>query len=201
MMDNARTLMFEAEQHRQGEFLISTDPARLDVNVIHGFLTNSYWAKGIPREVVVRSVKHSLCFGIYDEIGKKSPLKPKTGLNGAPICESEESPPLATSARSGAPVQAQVGFARVVSDYATVAYLGDVFVLESHRGRGLGKWMMECIMQHPALQGLRRWILLTRDAHGLYSQFGFTPVKSPDRYMELHEPGIYEQNHSAKPKI
>jgi GNAT superfamily N-acetyltransferase len=71
--------------------------------------------------------------------------------------------------------------------------LADVFVLESHRGRGLGKWMLECIMQHHTLQGLRRWILLTRDAHGLYSQFGFTPVKSPDRYMELHEPGIYEK--------
>jgi GNAT superfamily N-acetyltransferase len=87
---------------------------------------------------------------------------------------------------------AQVGFARVVSDFATVAYLGDVFVLESHRGRGLSKWMMECIMQHPALQNLRRWILLTRDAHGLYAQSGFTPVKAPERYMELHRPDVYE---------
>jgi GNAT superfamily N-acetyltransferase len=162
-------------EHRRGEFVISTDPARLDLDVIYGFLTNSYWAKGIPREVVARSVEHSLCFGIYDEGGGKSPLKPKSGLNGA--------------ARHGS----QVGFARVVSDCSTVAYLGDVFVLESHRGRGLGKWMMECIVQHPALQGLRRWILLTRDAHGLYSQFGFTPVKSPDRYMERHEPEIYEK--------
>jgi GNAT superfamily N-acetyltransferase len=86
----------------------------------------------------------------------------------------------------------QVGFARVVSDFATVAYLGDVFVLESHRGHGLSKWMMECITQHPSLQGLRRWILLTRDAHGLYSQFGFTPVKAPERYMELHRADVYE---------
>jgi GNAT superfamily N-acetyltransferase len=87
---------------------------------------------------------------------------------------------------------AQVGFARVVSDFATVAYLGDVFVVESHRGRGLSKWLMESIMQHPALQNLRRWILLTRDAHSLYSQFGFTPVKAPERYMELHRPDVYQ---------
>ena len=87
---------------------------------------------------------------------------------------------------------AQVGFARVISDFATIAYIGDVFVLETHRGRGLGKWLMECIMQHPALQNLRRWILTTRDAHGLYSQFGFTPVKSPERFMELHQPNVYE---------
>ncbi|MFZ0733809.1 MAG: GNAT family N-acetyltransferase [Candidatus Sulfotelmatobacter sp.] len=142
------------ESHRNG-FLLSTDPARLDLDVIYGFLTNCYWAKGIPRELVVRSIEHSLCFGIYDS------------------------------------QDAQVGFARVISDFATVAYLGDVFVLESHRGRGLSKWMMECILQHPALQRLRRWILLTHDAHGLYKQFGFTPVKSPERYMELHNSDIY----------
>lgn len=88
----------------------------------------------------------------------------------------------------------QVGFARVVTDFATVAYLGDVFVLESHRGRGLSKWMMECIVQHPALQNLRRWILLTRDAHGLYSKSGFTPLKDPERYMELHRPDVYEKH-------
>jgi GNAT superfamily N-acetyltransferase len=149
-------MSLEVVEHRRGEFLISTDSARLDLEVIHGFLTNCYWAKGIPREVVARSIEHSLCFGVYDGSG------------------------------------AQVGFARVVSDFATVAYLGDVFVVESHRGRGLSKWLMECIMQHPALEGLRRWILLTRDAHGLYSQFGFTPVKAPERYMELHRPKIYE---------
>jgi GNAT superfamily N-acetyltransferase len=142
-------------ESRRGEFLISTNPARLDLDVIHGFLTDCYWAKGIPRETVARSIEHSLCFGVYDGRG------------------------------------AQIGFARVVSDFATVAYLGDVFVLESHRGRGLSKWLMECILRHPALQGLRRWILLTRDAHGLYAEFGFTPVKSPERYMELHRPDVY----------
>jgi GNAT superfamily N-acetyltransferase len=143
-------------EHHRGEFLVSTDPKRLNLDVIHNFLTNCYWAKGIPLETVKRSIEHSLCFGVYDSGG------------------------------------AQVGYARVISDFATVAYLGDVFVLESHRGRGLSKWIMECILQHPALQGLRRWILLTRDAHGLYTQFGFTPVKSPERYMELHRPDVYE---------
>ena len=146
-------------EHRRDEFVVSTDPAKLDFDSIHKFLTNCYWAKGIPRETVRRSIEHSLCFGIYHEDAGKG---------------------------------TQVGFARVISDFATVAYLGDVFVLEAYRGRGLSKWMMECITQHPSLQGLRRWILLTRDAHGLYSQFGFTAVKSPDRYMELHQADIYE---------
>ncbi|MGB0105570.1 MAG: GNAT family N-acetyltransferase, partial [Candidatus Sulfotelmatobacter sp.] len=86
---------------------------------------------------------------------------------------------------------AQIGFARVISDFSTIAYVGDVFVLETHRGRGLGKWLMQCIIEHPALQNLRRWILTTRDAHGLYSQFGFTSAKAPERFMELHQPNIY----------
>src|SRR6202051_4811722 len=106
-------------EQRRGEFLVSTDPARLDLDVIHGFLTNCYWAKGIPREVVARSLEHSLCFGVYDS-------------------------------------SAQVGFARVISDFATIAYVGDVFVLDTHRGRGLGKWLLESIMKHHPLQGLRR---------------------------------------------
>jgi GNAT superfamily N-acetyltransferase len=147
----------ETVEQRRGEFSISTDPARLDLDVIHIFLTNCYWARGIPREVVERSIEQALCFGIYDGSG------------------------------------AQVGFARVISDFATIAYVGDVFVLESHRGRGLSKWLMECITQHPALQNLRRWILTTRDAHGLYAQFGFAPVKSPERYMERHDPNVYER--------
>lgn len=155
-MNEAPRAILNVMEHRRGEFFVSTDPARLDLDVIHGFLTNCYWAKGIPRDVVARSIEHSLCFGIYDGAG------------------------------------VQIGFARVVSDFATVAYLGDVFVLESHRGQGLSKWMMECILRHPSLQNLRRWILLTRDAHRLYSQFGFTPIAAPDRYMELHNPRVYE---------
>jgi GNAT superfamily N-acetyltransferase len=143
-------------EYRRGEFLISTDRERLDLDVVYGYLTNCYWAKGIPREVVARSIEGALCFGVYDGAG------------------------------------AQVGFARVISDFATIAYIGDVFVLETHRGRGLSKLMMECIVQHPALQNLRRWILTTLDAHGLYSQFGFTPVKAPERFMELFDPNVYD---------
>lgn len=84
-----------------------------------------------------------------------------------------------------------VGFARVISDYATVAYLGDVFVLPEYRGRGLSKWLMECVTSHPELQGLRRWLLATRDAHGLYAQYGFAPLKRPEIFMERHDPGVY----------
>jgi GNAT superfamily N-acetyltransferase len=142
-------------EFRSNGLLVSTDRERLNLDVIHGFLTNCYWAKGIPRETVERSIKHALCFGVYDGKG------------------------------------AQVGFARVISDFTTIAYVGDVFVLEAHRGRGAGKALMECIMQHPALQNLRRWILTTRDAHGLYERFGFHPVKSPERYMELHNGNVY----------
>lgn len=150
-------MRLEIVEHRRGEFVISTDPARLDLDVIHGFLTNCYWARGIPRDIVAQSIEHSLCFGIYDGRG------------------------------------AQVGFARVISDYTTFAYIADVFVVESHRGRGLGKFLMECIKQHPQLQGLRRWTLSTVDAHKLYAQFGFTPLSWPERYME-----ILRQNHYEK---
>ena len=148
----------ELQESNRGEFLISTDRGRLELETIHAFLTDCYWAKGIPKEVVARSLQHSLCFGIY--AGKK-----------------------------------QVGFARVISDYATYAYIGDVFVLEEYRGHGLGKWLMKCIMEHPRLQGLRRWSLVTRDAHGLYGQFGFQPLKSPERWMEAHFPDVYTSSH------
>jgi GNAT superfamily N-acetyltransferase len=151
-----RPIQSETDEYRKGEFSISTDRERLDLNVVHGFLTDCYWAKGISREIVTRSIENSLCFGLYAD-------------------------------------RKQVGFARVISDYATYAYIGDVFVLESFRGRGLGKWMMECIMQHPELQGLRRWSLVTRDGQGLYSQFGFEPLKKPQNYMERHRPDVYQQ--------
>jgi GNAT superfamily N-acetyltransferase len=156
-MATSETIEFEkAREYRKGEFLVSTDRALIDLEVVHRFLTECYWAKGIPRDIVARSIENSLCFGVYAE-GK------------------------------------QVGFARVISDYATYAYIGDVFLLESFRGRGLGKWLMECIMQHPRLQGLRRWSLVTSDAHGLYAQFGFEPLKKPQNYMELHRPDVYQQ--------
>jgi GNAT superfamily N-acetyltransferase len=155
MQDTAASLSEEIIEHRRGEFLISTDRARIDLDVVFTFLTNCYWCKGIPKETVARSIQHSLCFGIYEG-------------------------------------SAQFGFARVISDFATIAYIGDVFILESHRGRGLSKWMMECIVAHPLLRNLRRWMLVTRDGHGLYSKFGFTPLKSPGNYMELHRPDVYK---------
>jgi GNAT superfamily N-acetyltransferase len=141
------------EWQRDG-FTISTDPARLDLDGVYAYLAASYWARGIPRDVFERSVRHALCFGIYE------------------------------GAR-------QVGFARVVTDFATVAYVGDVFVLEPWRGKGLSRWLMETIGSHPELQGFRRWVLLTRDAHGLYRKFGFTPLASPDRWMEKWAPDVY----------
>jgi GNAT superfamily N-acetyltransferase len=151
------TIPFEpAGTYRRGEFVVSTERELLDLDRVHAFLAECYWAKGIPRDVVVRSIENSLCFGLY-AAGR------------------------------------QIGFARVISDYATYAYIGDVFVIESFRGRGLGKWLMECVLEHPRLQGLRRWSLVTRDAHGLYAQLGFGPLKKPQNYMELHRPDLYQQ--------
>jgi N-acetylglutamate synthase-like GNAT family acetyltransferase len=142
-----------------GRFLISTDRSKLDVDVIHRFLARSYWAEGIPRQTVMRSIDNSLCFGVYD------------------------------NAR-------QIGFARVISDFATYAYVADVFILEPYRERGLGKELMASIMAHPDLQGLRRWSLGTRDAQGLYAQFGFKPVVNTRArtVMEIVDPEIYSRS-------
>ena len=137
------------------EPVVSTDPGRLDLDLIHGFLSQSYWSRGIPRELVERAVRNSLCFGLY-EGGR------------------------------------QVGFARVVTDQATFAYLADVFIIESHRGRGLAKVLIAAVVAEPRLQGLRRWMLATRDAHSLYARFGFEPLAAPGRFMELHAPDVYE---------
>ncbi len=158
---NSRMLDFRADmsihyEKRSGEAMVSDDPARIDLDVVHGFLTRSYWAEGVARETVVRSIAGSLAFGLY--------------LDGP-----------AGAAR-------QVGFARVITDRATFAYLADVFVLEEERGRGLAAFLMAAILAHPDLQGLRRWSLVTRDAHGLYRKFGFTPLANPDGYMELYRP-------------
>ena len=141
------------KQH--GEFVISTDKARLDVEVIQRFLSEkSYWAKTRTIEQTRRAIENSICFGVY------------------------------TSER-------QIGFARVVSDCATFAYIGDVFVIEEFRGRGLSKWLMETIVSHPDLQNLRRWLLATKDAHGLYEQFGFASLRFPERWMERTAPDAY----------
>jgi N-acetylglutamate synthase-like GNAT family acetyltransferase len=136
------------------EYELTADPARLDVDAIHAFLSKTYWSPGIPRHLVQRAIDNSLCFGIL--------------LQGK-----------------------QVAFARLVTDKTTFAYLADVYVLEEHRGKGLARRMMEAIKAHPELQGLRRMMLATRDAHDLYAKFGFKPLAAPDRMMELHVPNAY----------
>ena len=135
-------------------YLFSNDPARLQVRVIHGFLTRCYWAEGIPEETVRRSIAHSSCFGVY--AGDQ-----------------------------------QVGFARVITDRATFAYLADVFVLPAHRGRGLAEQLLRVILADPDLQGLRRFLLATRDAHGLYAKLGFSAIAKPEIWMEIAQPDIY----------
>ena len=142
----------------EDKYRISTETQLLDIEMIHDFLsTKAYWSLKIPKETVIRSIEHSLCFGVYKD--------------------SE-----------------QVGFARVISDYSTIAYLGDVFILESHRGKGLSKLLMKAIMDHIKLQGLRRWILLTGDAHGLYKKFGWKELADSTKWLELHDSKVYQKN-------
>ena len=133
------------------EFEISTDVARLDIGLIHGFLSTSYWARGRRRSVVERAIRNSLCFGVYRE-------------------------------------QRQVAFARVVTDRAVFAYLMDVFVLPEFRGRGISKTLLRTILDHAELQNLRLFLLVTRDAHGLYEQFGFRALAEPAHVMEIRAP-------------
>jgi len=136
-------------QRTRDRYTITTDRSALDIDFIHHYLSvESYWAAGRAREVVVRSVEQSLCFGLYDTQANR-----------------------------------QIGFARVVTDCATFAWLCDVFVDEAYRGAGLGKWLIETVTEHPDLANIRRLILATRDAHGLYAQYGFEPMDKPERWM------------------
>ena len=148
--------MFVLTETVRGEYLISTDPVRLDPVAIHAYLTRSYWAEGIPLGTIKRALRNSLCFGLYHH-------------------------------------DSQVGLARVITDHATFAYLCDVYVLETHRGKSLGKWLMECVMRHPGLGNLRRFSLATRDAHGFYRRFGFEPLTRPERVMEIRNDNAYKE--------
>ncbi|GAB4048335.1 GNAT family N-acetyltransferase [Spirosoma litoris] len=131
------------------QYSISADKTKLDLEVIHRFLSEeAYWSLNIPLEIVQRSIENSLCFGVYKE-------------------------------------ENQVGFARVVTDTATFGYLADVFILPEHRGKGLSKQLVAYIMAYPSLQGLRRIMLVTRDAHGLYEQFGFRTIDTPENTMSI----------------
>ncbi len=143
-------------QFTNSNYHLTTDRSTIDYQVVHGFLSNCYWAECIPLSTLKRAFDHSLCFSLFDD--------------------SE-----------------QVGFARVITDYATFAYLADVFIVESHRGRGLSQWMMECILAHPEVQDLKRWLLVTRDAHGLYAKNNFKPLSTPAMYMEINRMGIWKQ--------
>jgi GNAT superfamily N-acetyltransferase len=137
-------------------YKISSETDDMDVSVIHGYISRSYWAKNIPLNTMEKAIKNSLCFGVFTDSGN------------------------------------QVAFARMVTDSATFAYLADVFVLEEHRGKGISKWIMKNIIEHPNLQGIRRMTLATSDAHGLYKGFGFKALNSPESFMELHQPDVYK---------
>jgi N-acetylglutamate synthase-like GNAT family acetyltransferase len=146
---------------RHDDVLISDDRTQLDRALIHQFLSErSYWAQGVSRQIVDRSIDHSQCFGVY---------------------------------RAGR----QIGFARVVTDFATFAWLADVFIVEGERGKDLSKKLVAAIQAHPRLQGLRRFLLGTKDAHGLYAQLGFEPIKYPERFMEIAPPNPYQPSTTA----
>ena len=127
-------------------FTITTEREKMDIEFIHSFLNRTYWAEGISKETIRRSIEGSLCFGVFEN-------------------------------------DKQVGFARMITDKATFAYMADVFIDENYRGRGLSKWLMQTIMSAPDLQELRSWLLGTLDAHGLYTQFGFKALENPGRFM------------------
>ena len=149
------------QEYFKEPFLISTNPDKLQLEVIHQYLAGeSYWAPHIPEEIVLRAIQNSLNFGLYTN-------------------------------------NQQIGYARIISDFATFAYLCDVFILSDYRGQGLGKWLIKCVLIHPDLQGLRRIMLMTKDAHTLYAPFGFTPLPDAAKCMEITRPAIYKNNQPA----
>jgi ribosomal protein S18 acetylase RimI-like enzyme len=152
----ARRTNMDEFKREKGAYEISTDPGLIDFEAVHSYLRRSYWAEGIPKEILRKAIESSLCFSLFDS-------------------------------------RCQIGFARVVTDRATFAYLCDVYILEEYRGRGLGKWLIEELLSHPDLQGLRRFVLITRNAHGLYERFGFAILGNDRRYMEIVRPNAYKE--------
>lgn len=146
----------KTEEYKKENYTISTERSKLELTVIHDFLSKSYWSEDISLKIVEKSIDNSLCFGVYN-------------------------------------VNQQVGFARVISDYTTFAYLADVFILEEERGKGLSKWLMECILKHKKLQGLRKFCLMTKDAQTLYEKFGFGYISDPKRFMVKKVDNIYKK--------
>jgi len=147
-------------KNSRGDYTLSCAKEDMQVERIHAFLTQCYWATGISVELVQRSIEGSLCFGVF--------------FQGV-----------------------QIAFARVITDRATFAYLADVYVLEGHRGHKISTWIMDAIVAHPDLQGLRRFMLATRDAHGLYAKYGFVPMAKPESMMEIVRHGLYQKNDPA----
>jgi GNAT superfamily N-acetyltransferase len=143
--------MTQMVETHHDQFTISTDPSRLDMNVIYDFLSRAYWAKTRPRERTDAAFANSLVFGLYD--GNR-----------------------------------QIGMGRVVTDLSIVAYLCDVFIHEDYRAHGLGKWLVQSILEHPDLKHIRRWLLATDDAHGLYRQFGFEQLSDVEKWMQRLRP-------------
>lgn len=138
-------------------YIISTDPNRLDIDLIQQFLSErSYWAEGTTREEVGETIKDSLCFGIYKD-------------------------------------EQQIGFATVETDYASFAYLTDIFIMEAYRRQGLSQWLIETIISHPDLQDLESWMLVTDDAQSLYEKFGFKPVEGSPGHMERLNPKFFKK--------
>jgi len=134
--------------YTKGGFTVTTDKEKIEIDILHNFINQSYWANGRTKQTIITSIENSLCFSMFK--GEK-----------------------------------QIGFARVITDYATFAYLCDVYIEEDYRGNGLGIWMLECILNYPNLLDLKKWLLATRDAHELYRKFGFYSMSNPEKYMEI----------------
>lgn len=150
----------DSRLERKGEYWVTDERDRLDVDAIHAFLTQSYWARGITKELVAKSMQGSLCFGLFHN-------------------------------------DHQIGFARVITDQATFAYLCDVYVLDTYRGQGLGTWLVQFVLAHPSLAHLRRFVLVTRDSHSLYKKLGFGALGNPAGYLEILTQNIYASGPSG----
>lgn len=136
------------DSFEKGVFLVTNDPARLDIDTISSFLSKSYWSRGVPRELVERSIENSVCFGLYER-------------------------------------DRQIGYVRVVTDHTHMAHLCDIFVLESHQGQGLGRWLVECVLASPLFDGLRTISLATADAQDFYRKLGFREIERPENQMQI----------------
>lgn len=149
----ARASKSLSQEWQRHPYVISTDPSRLQIDVVHDFLLrHSYWAKNRTREALELAIAHSRCYGLYDKAG------------------------------------VQIGFARCVTDFATFAYLADVFIVPGEQGHGLGRWLVACVLSDPDLQHVTRWTLYTQDAQGLYARYGFEAEPQPDKHMVLRKP-------------